>query len=239
VEQYAKNQYNINYYDIEKEMSDYFIRGELMVPKLSNLINSYVFSQAMDNSAKPDHRTLKTMENVMAEVDRGNLIPAFSYQDQLNEKSFTRAVGDSAVNHLERLRSAYKKLYQDAERRKDNITSNLIAEMGQEELISLKNRHHNTSLANIVTNQNIDENIIRAGNLFLVKVAPVFRLPESRLGRAQFYAPSKILGNLVIPTYMFNVLVILLMITILYIALYFDWLKNSISWFGRLKLQFR
>lgn len=239
VEQYTRNKYNIHYYDIEKEMSDYFIKGELMVPKLSNLIGSYSFGQAMKTNAKPDHRTLKTIENVMTEVDKDNLIQAFGYQDRLNEKTFTRSIGDSAIKHLEQLRAVYKKLYQDAERQKDNLTSHLIADMGQEEVIRLKNLHHNTSLANIVTNQNIDENIIRAGNVFLVKVAPVFRLPESRIGRAHFYAPAKLIGNLVIPTYLFNVLVIVLMITILYIALYFDWLKKSIGYFGRSKLQFR
>ena len=109
--------------------------------------------------------------------------------------------------------------------------------MGHEKLIRLKELNHNSSLASIVTNQNIDNTIVQAGDRFLIKVAPIFRPAESRTGRAHFYAPNKYIGNIEIPAYYFNVGVIVLMIILLYFALYFDWLKKSINYFGSLKLQ--
>lgn len=239
VEQYTSNKYNIHYYDVEKEMSAYFIKGELVIPKLSNLIGSVSFNKTVKNQKSPDLKSIKTIENVMRNIDRDHLSPAFPYYNDLNGKSFSRSAGDSAVSHLDRLREIYKSLYLRAEHRKDSITANLVAKLGEEELINLKKRNQNSALAAIVTNQNLDNTIVQAGNNFLIKVAPIFRLPESHIGRAHFYAPFKYIGNFKISTYNFNVLIILIMILFLYIALYFDWLKKSVNYLGNLKLHFR
>ncbi len=238
VEQYTKNKYNINYYDIEKEMSEYFIKGELIIPKLSNLIGTISFNHTVNNK-KPVEKTFRIIFNEIDKIDRDSLLPRFKYYDQLTEPLFTRTIGDSAIAHLDQLREKYKNLYRDAERRKDQITSELVAGKGQEYLINLKKQQHNSSLAAIVTNQDIDNTIIPGGDHYLVKVAPVFRLPESHIGRAQFYAPAKFIGNLEIPTFQFNVMVIILMIFMLYLALYFDWLRRLLDFSGNLKLKFR
>lgn len=239
VEQYTKNKYDINYYDIEREMSGYFIKGELIIPRLSNLIGSVSFNRTVKNNQLPELNSFKTIVNEMKQMDRDSLIPVFGHYDCLNSERFTRSMGDSAAHHLDQLRTIYKNLYLDAERKKDNITAKLVTEMGQEELINYKKLYHNTSLATILTNQNIDNSLVQAGDKFLIKVAPIFRAPESRSGRAHFYAPCKVIGNLEISTFYFNSGVIFLMIMVLYLALYFDWLKKSINYFGNLKLKFR
>jgi ABC transport system ATP-binding/permease protein len=229
VEQYQKNKYNIHYYDVEKEMSDFFIRGELLIPKLSNLIGTVSFNQEIINKQAPDKKTMRTIFNTMQDIDSDGLAPEFSYYEWLKEKSFTRMAGDSAIAHLNKLRALYKDLYRDAERRKDNLTAELLTTMSSDELIDLKNRHHNSALATLLTNQNIDNTIVQAGDKFLVKVAPIFRLPESKLGRSHFYAPAKKLGTIEIPTFYFNLGIIFLMIIFLYLALYFDWLKKVVN----------
>lgn len=237
VEQYTKNKYNVNYYDIEKEMSEYFIKGELLIPKLSNLIGSVSFDKKMNRPKNSDTKTLRAIRNAVVEIDRDSLMPPFELSGNLSMDSFDQSVGDSAIHYLAKLRELYKSLYRHAENRKDEITSALVTDMGQENLILLKNRNHNLSLATIVTNQNVDNSIVMAGGRFLVKVAPVFRFPESKWGRAHFYAPNKTLGTLKIPTYNFNVGIITLMILLLYAALYFNWLRKSVDRISRLKLK--
>jgi ABC-type multidrug transport system ATPase subunit len=239
VEQYVANKYNVAFYDIEKEMSGYFIRGELMIPKLSNLIGTVSFDKQMKADKHPDERTMALISNTIHDLDGDGLIPGFNHYGSLSAESFNRQTGDSAIAHLNNLRSVYKSLYRNAENRKDQITNSLIGSLDKEGLLELKELHHNSSLANIVTNQNIDNSIVQGGDNFLVKVAPIFRLPESRVGRAHFYAPAKKLGNLVIPTYIFNLGVILMMIMALYAALYFDWLRRALHFAGSLKLHLR
>jgi len=239
VEQYTKNKYNIHYYEIEKEMSGYFIKGELIIPKLSNLIGSISFANAVYNNKSQDLKTLKTIENVMRQLDDDLLVPAFRYDIDLKNRSFSRTIADSAIVHLNQLRAIFKRQYQAAESRKDSITSNLVKVMGQDGLIRLKKLYQNSSLAELVSNLNPDNSIVQAGGKFLVKAVPIFRLPENRTGRAHFYAPYKIVGNMVIPTYYYNVLIIILMMIILYVGLYFDWLKRSVNYFGNFRLRFR
>lgn len=236
VEQYTRNQYNIHYYDAEREMSGYFIKGELLIPKVSGLVGSVIYEKQEKKLNTFNAKTLKTIWNTMHQLDEDNLMPAFGYYSNLTPELFNQTVADSATAHLEKLRTKNKELYNIAEGRKDGITSELVASIGKDELINLKNDYQNSALANLVTNQNIDNTIVRAGEKYLTKVAPIFRLPESKVGRAQFYAPVKRLGNIEIATYNFNVGVITLMIILLYFALYYDWLRKLINAAGNLKL---
>jgi len=239
VEQYKRNKYNIHYYDIEREMSGYFIKGELLIPKISNTLTSVSVGRQMKNKRDTDPLTIKAVIRAMRELDEDSLMPAFRYYGAMDPRSINPVITDSALHHLEQLRELYKTLYRNAESRKDQITAQMISEIGNDQLLVLKNRNQNSSLATIVTNQNIDNTIVLAGDRFLVKVAPIFRIPDSRFGRAQFYAPEKCIGNYMIDTYYFNVGIILLMILFLYVALYFDWLKASAETLGRLKLKLR
>ncbi len=239
VEQYTRNQYNVHYYDIEKEMSGYFINGELVIPKVTGLIGTVMYEQQEKKLKTHDPKAMKTIENTLHRLDEDNLMPHFAYYNDLKPETFSQTIADSATSHLDKLRSKYKELYRETEDRKDNITSDLVKQLGQDGLIQLKNKNQNTALANLLTNQNVDNTLVRAGDKYLTKVAPIFRLPESKIGRAHFFAPAKQLGNWVIPTFYFNAGVILLMILLLYFALYYDWLRKLINAAGNLKLHRR
>jgi len=54
--------------------------------------------------------------------------------------------------------------------------------------------------------------------------------------RAQFFAPQKNFLGTLISTYAFNVLVIWMMTIILYISLYFEWLRKAIKLFEKVNL---
>ena len=239
VEQYTRNKYNIHYYAAEKEMAGYFIKGELLIPKVSGLIGSVIFEMKEKKLAGYNARVLNTVSNTMHQLDEDSLMPPFGYYSNLIPDLFTQAIADSATAHLEKLRTKNKDLYNDAESKKDRITSVLVASIGKDEVISLKNKHQNAALLNLVTNQNIDNYIVLARGKYLTKVYPIFRLPESKIGRAHFFAPSKQLGSLVIPTLFFNAGVILLMILLLYFSLYFDWLRKVLNASAKLKLNRR
>ncbi len=48
------------------------------------------------------------------------------------------------------------------------------------------------------------------------KAAPIYKLPESRIGRSHFYAGVKRLGNLKIKTLWFNIAILWIMTLVLY-----------------------
>ena len=61
-------------------------------------------------------------------------------------------------------------------------------------------------------------------------------LPGSRAGRAHFYAPYKMIGNLMIPTLWFNLMVIWIVNTVLFITLYYNVLKLLLSLLERIRI---
>jgi hypothetical protein len=78
--------------------------------------------------------------------------------------------------------------------------------------------------------------IYDTGKKIIQKADPVFMAPGSKFGRAHFFAPFKLLGNLKISTLIFNMAAIWIMIAGLFITLYYNVLKRFIMWLESLKL---
>jgi hypothetical protein len=93
----------------------------------------------------------------------------------------------------------------------------------------LKASRHNSALASIVMNERADDLVVKGYDRFLVKVAPIYRDPAGKWGRAHFYTASKVVGPWEFSTLVFNSIILSLMILILYVALYFDWLKKVLE----------
>ncbi|OFY45435.1 MAG: hypothetical protein A2X22_03585 [Bacteroidetes bacterium GWF2_49_14] len=235
VDQATANKYDASYYDIEREMSEYFIKGELIVPKLSNLIQSVSYNRVVKSDVRSLPRNIETIRHELESLDHDKLTAPFPDLAKVNDQEYNRTLGDSITAHLSGLRELYKKLYRSAEQYKDKITNDLVARMGSEELLRLKMEQHNGSLASLVINERADELVIAGYNRFHVKVAPIYRNPSSRLGRAHFYAPVKQVGPWYFSTLIFNSLVLTLLILFLFIALYFDWLKKVMDGMGNFK----
>ena len=66
---------------------------------------------------------------------------------------------------------------------------------------------------------------------------PIYRYPESRFGRAHYYAPVKRLGMLIIDTFWFNILRILISVFLLYLVLYLDLLNKIIRYIENFRLR--
>jgi hypothetical protein len=65
--------------------------------------------------------------------------------------------------------------------------------------------------------------------MIIQKADPVYMSPGSRYGRAHFYAPFKMIGNLKIGTLLFNTLAVWIMCMILFVSLYFNLLRKLIN----------
>jgi hypothetical protein len=61
--------------------------------------------------------------------------------------------------------------------------------------------------------------------------------PTCRYGRAQLYAPEKRIGNWLMDTLWFNVIIIWLMTLFLYMTLYFDLLRKVLTFIESIRLR--
>ena len=73
---------------------------------------------------------------------------------------------------------------------------------------------------------------IETQNKIIPKFKPAYIKPVSKYGRAQLYTPYKQIGNILIPTYWFNIIVLWLATVVLYLIIYFKFsekIENFIS----------
>ena len=95
---------------------------------------------------------------------------------------------------------------------------------------------HNEDLADLLLNRTVQKKIYETEDRIIQKSDPVLMKPGSHVGRAQFYAPYKLVGNLRIETPLFNMLVIWLMNLFLFVTLYFNLLKRLMNFMERINI---
>ena len=119
---------------------------------------------------------------------------------------------------------------------KDRITDSLVKAEGKDELVRIREATHNEALADLLLNRTVQKKIYETEDRIIQKSDPVLMKPGSHVGRAQFYAPYKLVGNLRIETPLFNMLVIWLMNLFLFVTLYFNLLKRLMNFMERINI---
>ena len=104
----------------------------------------------------------------------------------------------------------------------DEKLTSYIREHDTESLQKLKRDNYNIQLENFVLNRNARKAYSVIGTSIVPRSGYIFLKPQSRTGRAPFYSGVKIIGNREIPTYTFNVIVLLLMSLLLSVCLLED-----------------
>ena len=228
VNQHTNNRFNVNYFAVEKEKAEYFIKGKLIIPEISDLAQEAVINLDNETRSEDVERNLMIVKNEVLKINADNLDYAFPL-NYLDFGEFDKAAYDSLTEFLGHNKILYNQLYQSANSYKDNLTYELIDEIGDDAYYDMKREYHNEALGNLVKRENPDDNIELGPEGIRVKAAPIYRNPESRIGRAHFYAPYKFIGKIRMPTLMFNSLVIILMMLVMYSALYFNWLGKLLN----------
>lgn len=79
----------------------------------------------------------------------------------------------------------------------------------------------NIALKHLLLSDANQQCLIIEENNIVRKYMPVYHLPFNRLGRSHMYSPAKLIGNTLIPTHIFNTIIMLFMNLICVILLYF------------------
>ena len=142
-------------------------------------------------------------------------------------------MGNDLLQFLDDIRQEFQVEYQIHTNRKDSIYEALVSIHGKDQVYKMKRDYFNESLSDLVQNRNEFNKIIRVDNHYVQKKDPIFKIPSTTVGRAHFYAPVKRVGNWQIDTVWFNLIVIWVMISILYVVLLDNSLKKILDFFER------
>jgi len=178
---------------------------------------------------------LNIIHNEIVELDEQNALPPFRYTDRLVPALFTREIADSAKAHLTLIKQHFNSVYRENSNRKDRLISQINKQYGTGWLYDQKMKYHNKSLENLMLKTETREFIRTTPNGIMQKVAPVYKIPDFKNGRAHFLASSKNFFGTIVDTFWFNIAFIAFLCLFLYVALYYDWLRKILSLSSLLK----
>lgn len=205
---YCYNDYERDYFEIDKERMSTLFYGESFIPELESRAARISFH--IDNGRDTDPEDVAVLQNELPTLAKYTPIEPYGgdYADMESVKSY-----------LKDARMALRRISNAATLQKDRWMQEDIAYYGKEEMLERKKANCNKYLEDCVTGADA-KNVLEVVDGHIVPYgARIFLTPSPRNGRAPFYSSEKVLGNLHIPTLWFNCAVMVLMCLILGIAL--------------------
>ena len=237
VDQFKKNAYAKYYFDVDQSHS----RAEYLQTYLSqNLqikLNNLVQNKLDDADPEAIREQLQTLNSQLVQTDQ--LVPELTpYDPHRWENQPFDSMTVYMQNYLDQITALTRSILGATARESNAINTALIKELGGvKEYTSFRDRYENKSLSDLVLAKNeLGEKVFEKDGRLIRKYEPAFMVPTSRWGRAQLYAPVKMLGNVPVDTLWFNVIFIWLYSLLLYVALRTDLLRNILTFFETRKL---
>jgi hypothetical protein len=230
VNQFAENDYQKNFFAIEQEISDASFKSNYLIPFLDDVIEVSKNSQFKNKPVNYNFRIIDNELNLMLS----------DWQIKRPEKlrNFPVRVGVEELTEIKSILNKLKLNYSHKTNRlievKNAIQNKLIAQIGKENLVRLKNENINNRLNEFVLDTRELNHLSFGRNRIVRHYEPVYQQSESKAGRAQFYASYKTFGKYEVKTFWFNLGVLWFMSILLYVCLYFNWLLFVIQLFEQL-----
>ena len=235
VEQFKENRYMAHFFEMDKEMSRADYRSKILIQLTGqvDLVNGWI---KLNKSEEKIAQKLRIIKNEIEKLDNEKFLPEFQYTGNMVPGKFNNEIAELAKTHLNRLKEFHDKRYQTLKSRKDRLINKLKQENGEQFLYNQKLKFHNKSLEVLALNLAPTEFYRETPQGYMQKIDPIYKEPAFNNGRAHFLASQKKLFGIPVYTYNFNVSVIWLMSTLLYIALYFNWLRKILRLSNKFKI---
>ena len=239
VTQFTRNKYERYYFENEKNNKQANYISTTLCDKLSSKLTFCLDS--IDNETSKDEvvKDLKTITNELNKL-KADYGKKFWNIDKLNYDNFDEKVKTQTYWYIDSLRKHYRKIDNKCFANNDKIREKLLKKYKTDEKISeLRKKYHNERLKDIVTKTNELNPIVEANYEIIQKTNPIFKKPESNIGRAHFFSATKKLFGNEIPTLWFNVAFIWFTSLTLYIILIFDLVNRLSKMFKKIKALFK
>jgi ABC-type multidrug transport system ATPase subunit len=238
VTQFMENGYEKQFYPLDRRMKTANWKKDLWVRELENAsgnVRRSLAAQSKGHEMEHDLALLRSELEKETKVLSGFELPLL---DRLEPGVVDAEVLDQVDEALRTLTQHYRTAYKTAEAEKELLIAQLTGTPElRGEYFARFDAFRNESLAEVVTNKNDVNVIVEYHGELVQKSDPVYLEPRySGFFGAQFYAPSKYLGSVRVPTLWANTLVLWGMSLLLAIALYgevFLRLLNALPRSGR------
>jgi len=226
VYQFTDNDYEYPYYKYEREESKADFKAAYMADELKKR-NRFVmenFEIKNDSVHQLVLSDLKILKDVLESEPFKEGIKG------LDLNKYSKVVGKTLDIYFDEYRKHYQKIYNSFVA----LTEKKMAfyEKKGLKINDEKNANFNESLSDLVRNINVKERLIEYNGKLIQQVNPIFQEPNPDSYRTAFFVPEKNVFGLTIGTFVFDMIVVWLMALGCYIALYFEWMKKLVDFFG-------
>lgn len=233
VHQHNANEFQKHFKDIERDKSTSSYNKDYLMPQLQECLR--FCTDNFDNPERADAvgLNINLLKNGLEKLalNTGISVPSLS---EINMDVLSTEILDEIKDDLQGVKKKLMALGNDAIKRNDIKYHELVNKLGSEDaFFTFRQQHDNNTLDDLVTNKNGLEKITIVNDQFIQLKDPIYKIPDSNYGRAHFYASFKRLGDLMIPTFWFNLTIIWLTSVLLYLALIGDVLNKLISRLGK------
>jgi hypothetical protein len=235
VEQFKDNHYMAQFFDMEKEMAQARFRSEILTTELIGQIDLVDGWTRLNKPVADISPKLLIIKNEIKKLDAENFLPQFKYEESLVTGKFNNEIAEAAKSHLNKLKELHSERYQNAKAEKDKLINEITKQKGENFLYNLKMENHNKSLEVLALNSDTKEFFRETPYGYIQKIAPIYKTPDFTYGRSHFLASQKNLVGFYIDTFYFNLSIIWVMCFLLYIALYYNWLRKILSFSTQIK----
>lgn len=239
VEGYKGNKYRKPTFDYDLEISQNDYYKEILMKNLKDNVINYILQKDTIASEKKNITTkLRILDYHIKELSGVSGISPRAWVKKLNYKDVNERVLDSVVSYFDVLNAYFVNRSSFFRKNSEEAQADFLKKIGKTNLS--QNKYDNQRLDDIVLNQlDLKEPpYYETKYKWIQKTKPIYMKPTSRIGRAQFYAPYKQIGNLQIDTLFFNMIAMWFMIVLFFWLLYADMLARFINYLESLKLPF-
>jgi len=226
--QFKDNLFEKQFFKLDKAFKNVEYKKNYWLSKLREKRSSA--QNNISNEEKRDKviESLKLLRNEIAiEVKRNPNVTFNAIEDLYVDKVNDDIFNETKI-YLNELNNYYLKKYKKIYNEKDAFVAKLnTTKEDKEQFIQMKNDYTNDALSDFVKDKNAINKILELDGRLIQKSDLIYLSPKGV--RAHFYAPEKRFFGKYVDTFWYNLAVIWVMSLILAITLYFDLLKNIIS----------
>jgi len=230
VTQFKDNEWEKNFFEIDRKKSYAEYRFNYLLPELINILDGCDRYLTKPTKEVDMNKNLLILNNEIEILEKSFSKKTFKKLAQLNKKNFNSDISENTRNYLETKKKYFLKKYNESTVESDKRFNNISKKYkSKDNLIALKEDYFNNSLSELVTNKNSFQTVFETDDRLIQMTKPIFKDPESNYGRAHFYAPYKYLFGKKIDTLWFNIGFIWFTTLFMYVALIFEWLKKLLN----------
>jgi hypothetical protein len=236
VYQFTQNEYEAPFYEYERAQSNADFKAGSLADELSRR------NRLLLENIPPGNDSIKADLNIHLQVIRRELekepfregLDKFNPNEALTLTGYTPEIGQRLEHYFDEYRKHYQKIYNT----NVALMEKKMAYYEKEgfSINQAKNDYYNEDLADLVQNALEKDRVLEFRGELIQQIDPIFQTirPENVADyRTAFFLPEKNLLGARVGTFWFNALIIWLMSTFLYTAVYFEWLRRLVDYFSR------